>query len=84
MAIKNIGSAAPHDQLRFWWDFIEFEKETDLDGSGGLSAMDIDGIRRKLSDWATVARERRETPKGSLDDEGDAGRTEDKTSEDKA
>lgn len=69
LALKGVIGAAPHEQLKFWWDFIDFEKETDMDGHGGLCEIDADDLCRKLSGWATVARERIETPRGSLNDE---------------
>ena len=66
LALKTVGGCAPHEQLKFWWDFIEFEKETDVDGHGGLSEIDYAALREKLSDWAAVARERIGTPRGDI------------------
>lgn len=67
LALKGVVGAAPHEQLKFWWDFIDFEKETDMDGHGGLSEIKCAELCDKLSDWASVARERIRTPKGDLD-----------------
>lgn len=69
LAFESIINKPPHEQLDFWWRFIDFEKESDLDGHGGGEPFDIQKIQGKLSEWSEVCRLRAGGEKGDLDAE---------------
>lgn len=66
IAVRAVGALSPEQQLRFWWAFVDFERETDLDATGGYSPLTIDKWGEKLREWSIVARERINKPSGDL------------------
>lgn len=67
LAVQTIGAQPADVQMRFWWAFIDFDKGTDMDGTGGYDgALELETWRVALRDWANVCNDRIDIPDGDL------------------